>query len=1567
MEGKGIKIRFEADETPIRSALVRVEKSVKSIAKDLKEVDKLLELDPDNINLLTQKQEQLNTAIVHTTKNLQAMENANGDMTKGYQKWQENQKAIEQNAVSIKKMTEELNSAQAAMQAMEKTGGKDVKLTEGYASAAKKVEDLTKSLAELEKEQGRLSAADPQAIPVEVYQKYQRDVEALRINLKQLEQQQTEVTSAISAGGLAAQKLAAQEQERMRVEQQAAAEEAEKAKAAEEAARAAEEQAKAEEERKAATERAAAADKQAKKASEDYKGALDKLKTAANNVKNDIQGMATAVATGITAIGGAVAAGTTAVTKTGMEFTKSMSNVQALSGATADELKSLRDAASDAGANTSKTASEAADALGFMALAGWDSKQMLEGLMPVLRASEAGAMDLATCSDLVTDSMSAMGIAVGDLQHYLDVCAKTQSSANTSMEELLEAYVDCGGILSQLNVPLETSATLLGTLANRGIKGSEAGKSLNAILVNLIGANKNAASAMKDMGVSAFDAQGRFIGLDETLRLVKSKLDEYGDDTERITQLEAKLGGKTQFDTLMALLSGVSTEYDSLNGKIQNCNGSLEATAKTMQDNLSGDITSLKSALEGVENTIFSSLEAPFRDAAQNVTKELRDLNAACSEGELADSLKRSAEALSGFISKMAAFAADTAFPTLIKWLEWVANHADAIISAIKGMGAAWASWKIMQYATHLQELVSAINLVKTASAASAAAQNALAVSGASAAASEEALAAAAKTMASAQMLGYAAIIAVTAALASFIAKQIDAASENLSQKNQLDETTQAIYDQANAYAAAQKAMKEQTDEVDSNAAKTKELWESLKGLVDEEGRAKGSTEKLEIAVANLNRHAGTNIEVVNGQIQGYKDLAASMDDVLERSRRDAKMSYMQDNYDEAIFNLDETTAKYEQALEEKKAAYEDYNKKITALREAEARGYSEDKPYVQLLEEAEAAGDRLSEVEIQYASLASLKDQYEKTKEEYEKLLTEPLPSEVVDNPAKVAAEAEAKRLQEEARKNAELVKLGVKQTWEELETSLADLDSELAIKNVSEDDFWAERRKLLEDSQYKESADWWKYYDEVTEHYEKLSETEQKAQEAANKEQQETLKNSIEDQISLVKEKQELDNNYTKEMMYNDMEIIISGLDKESELYKKYNSEILKGRKALADEGAKTIKDGFKEEISEAENSIKSLVSEYQNSLKQLMSDRDTYFNKLFDTSSFTSRSKQKDANGDEADIFSLSDPEEAYKKLVDYEKAVEKLKAKGVSENVMSWIDTLDAATAQDTIDVLNHMTDSSLKTYSDSFDKYKAKAEQMADNKYAPQIDELNKGFIEKVDALIAELPAKAEVDGENTVAGYINGLKSKESDLSAAVTEFTDSIINKIKENLDIHSPSGAAEDLGDYTAKGYIKGLSSEDMSDAVDNFTSSFLTKLAQKDPAIREAMENTFAGNMAAALGNMESLADVSLNNIASLLSGKIPALPDITKMSLPSYDAVSSAAGSSDLSVIAAKLDKLDTIISLIQSITVLSANGQKIKLELELNGRLTADMNSFVAVIAQKFNNLSIQTSKKVFSY
>lgn len=197
--------------------------------------------------------------------------------------------------------------------------------------------------------------------------------------------------------------------------------------------------------------------------------------------------------------------------------------------------------------------------------------------------------------------------------------------------------------------------------------------------------------------------------------------------------------------------------------------------------------------------------------------------------------------------------------------------------------------------------------------------------------------------------------------------------------------------------------------------------------------------------------------------------------------------------------------------------------------------------------------------------------------------------------------------------------------------------------------------------------------------------------------------------------------------------------------------------------------------------------------------------YFNKLFDTSKFTSTSKQKDKNGQEADVFSLTDPEEEYKKLLKYEKSMEKLRNKDISENVLSWVQSLDAQTAQDTIDVLAHMTDAQLKNYSKGFDKYKSQAEKMADDKYSGQIKELEDKFISQVDEKLSELPGYAETTGVNTVQGYINGLKSNTGDLATAATSFVDTFIGTIKDKLGIHSPSKETEELGEYTAKGFLQ------------------------------------------------------------------------------------------------------------------------------------------------------------------
>ena len=155
------------------------------------------------------------------------------------------------------------------------------------------------------------------------------------------------------------------------------------------------------------------------------------------------------------------------------------------------------------GKTTSKTATESAQALEYMALAGWDVDTSISALPSVLKMSEASGMELGRTSDLVTDSMAALGVSVNELPNYLDVVTKAQNKSNQTAEQLMEAYLGVGGTMKNLNVPIAESATALGVLANRGIKGSEAGNALNAVMVNLTTGTGQAGKMMQEMGISA--------------------------------------------------------------------------------------------------------------------------------------------------------------------------------------------------------------------------------------------------------------------------------------------------------------------------------------------------------------------------------------------------------------------------------------------------------------------------------------------------------------------------------------------------------------------------------------------------------------------------------------------------------------------------------------------------------------------------------------------------------------------------------------------------------------------------------------------------------------------------------------------------------------------------------------------------------------------------------------------------------------------------------------------------------------------------------------------------------
>lgn len=322
-----------------------------------------------------------------------------------------------------------------------------------------------------------------------------------------------------------------------------------------------------------------------------------------------------------------------AATKLGMDFDESMANVRALAQPTAEEFKQLGNVARDMGAKTSKSAKESADALGYMALAGWDTTQMMQGIEPILRLSEAGSMDLARASDLVTDSMSAMGIEVKDLESYLDKVAKTQASANTSADGMLEAYVGAGGMFKQLNTDLDTSAALLGILANRGIKASEAGTSLNSILVNMSGSTKKSAETFKALGISLYDVKGNYRGVDVVLMDFKKKLASLTEEQQNFYM--AEIAGKTQIDTLAALLDGLGNEYGDLKGQIQGSNGALLDMADVMMDTNKGSLVELGSAVEELGLKIYDVLRPAIGegiDKLQEWTGALNDMDSSQTE-----------------------------------------------------------------------------------------------------------------------------------------------------------------------------------------------------------------------------------------------------------------------------------------------------------------------------------------------------------------------------------------------------------------------------------------------------------------------------------------------------------------------------------------------------------------------------------------------------------------------------------------------------------------------------------------------------------------------------------------------------------------------------------------------------------------------------------------------------------------------------------------------------------------------------------------------------------------------
>ena len=413
----------------------------------------------------------------------------------------------------------------------------------------------------------------------------------------------------------------------------------------------------------------------------------EKILNAPFNAMKKI-GKAGAVAMG-TISAAALMAGRKAV-DVGMDFDKAMSSWKGTAKATEAEFNIAREAAMKYGRETTKTATESANALEYMALAGWSVGDSVKALPSVLKLSEATNLDLARTSDLVTDSMSATGEVIGEngenLQRFLDVATMANNKSNQTAEQLMEAWIQTGGVFKGLKVDIEDSATALGVLANRGIKGSEAGTALNAIMINLTTGAGQAGKAMQKLGVSAFE-NGKFKGLKQTLTEVRDKLS--GLTEEQQNYYKARIGGKHHIDAFTHLLNGLDAvkdgknEWDGLNESLRNANGSLQQMAATKMDNLWGDTKILQSAMQDLGIKVSDAINIPLRDGAKAFTNMVY-----ASDGfignleELYPKLKRGAEGFGEFVKPA------------IKIGEFFVSNPEWLTGAVTGFSALAVSLK---------------------------------------------------------------------------------------------------------------------------------------------------------------------------------------------------------------------------------------------------------------------------------------------------------------------------------------------------------------------------------------------------------------------------------------------------------------------------------------------------------------------------------------------------------------------------------------------------------------------------------------------------------------------------------------------------------------------------------------------------------------------------------------------------------------------------------------------------------------------------------------------------------
>lgn len=638
----------------------------------------------------------------------------------------------------------------------------------------------------------------------------------------------------------------------------------------------------------------------------------------------------------------------------GEQFTASMSSVGAISGANAEEMELLEQTARKFGSTTKYTASEAADALGYMALAGWDTNQSVSALGGVLNLAAASNMDLAEASDIVTDYITAFGLSAEDSARFVDMMSYAMSNSNTNTQQLGEAYKNCAASAASMGYSVEDVTAVLMTMANAGVKGGEAGTALNTVMTRLATNTKGCASELAEYGVEIYDAGGNMQSLSSILEGIAENWSGLTDQQQ--ANLAKMIAGTNQYSSFQTIMSGLSEEakktgmsFGDYTQALEKCDGTATEMANTMSNNLTGDLKVMQSAFEELALKIYDDAEQPLRNIIQLIT----------TKG--------------------------------VPALEEILNEMNWVLPVITASAAALGSLKIMS---------SIANMTKSLSSAT---QAATAATQAATAAQEGFnLALGANPVGMVITL----ITTLTTLLLTFCATTQNAADET-------DRLNESTIDYSDSIAKIQIGIEESIQKGKAQAETIRTLedrYDELRAATSLTADEQAELDQVAEALADT---LGKSVDDIKDQTGAYKDLSKEIDTYIEKLEKEVKFKANKEKLEEAYRVYYEILDKYKETSKELEEVnqqvkdfqntdeYKEYSKKVQELNEQWGKGEIS----------AEQYSSSLEDINSEYGGFEAKIQELQKTQQDYNTELSFAADAVVKCQTAMGAAAPEAER----------------------------------------------------------------------------------------------------------------------------------------------------------------------------------------------------------------------------------------------------------------------------------------------------------------------------------------------------------------------------------------------------------------------------------------------------------------------------------------------------------------------------------------------------------------------------